>query len=138
MNSQVRTRLRVLVADDEHLIADTLARILSDHGFEASAVYSGAEAVELVDGWQPNVFLSDVIMPGITGIEAAIRIRARIPNCRVLLLSGQAATSNLLKEGSARGHAFEILLKPIHPAELLKRLRAICRESGLAARDDAA
>lgn len=117
-------RPRVLVADDERIIADTLGLILTQNGFEAAAVYSGQHAVDAARTFHPDIFLADVVMPGISGIDAAIQICALIPDCRVLLLSGQAATSDLLHNARLRGHEFEILLKPIHPSQLLARLRS--------------
>jgi len=117
-------RLRVLIADDERIIADTLAMILNQSGFEAATVYSGHKAVEAARQFRPQVFLADVVMPGMSGIEAAIQICSMIPECRVLLLSGQAATSDLLRDARVRGHEFEIVLKPVHPNQLLERLRA--------------
>jgi CheY-like chemotaxis protein len=116
-------RLRVLIADDERIIADTLGLILNQNGFEAATVYSGQKAVETARHFHPNVFLGDVVMPGMSGIEAAIQICTMIPGCRILLLSGQAATSDLLRDARVRGHDFEILLKPVHPNQLLDRLR---------------
>lgn len=116
-------RPRVLVADDERLIADTLGMILNQNGFEAATVYGGQKAVETARAFLPDVFLADVVMPGMSGIEAAIQISSLIPNCRVLLLSGQAATADLLRDARVRGHDFEILLKPVHPSQLLDRLR---------------
>lgn len=117
-------RTRVLIADDERIIADTLGLILNQNGFAAAAVYSGPQAVEAARQFKPQVFLADVVMPGMSGIEAAIQICTMIPACRVLLLSGQAATSDLLRDARVRGHDFEILLKPVHPNQLLERLRA--------------
>lgn len=117
-------RTRVLIADDERIIADTLGLILNQNGFAAAAVYSGPQAVEAARQFKPQVFLADVVMPGMSGIEAAIQICTMIPACRVLLLSGQAATSDLLRDARLRGHDFEILLKPVHPNQLLERLRA--------------
>lgn len=116
-------RLRVLVADDEHIIADTLGMILSQNGFEAATVYGGQRAVETARSFHPDVFLADVVMPGMSGIEAAIQISGMLPDCRILLLSGQAATADLLRDARVRGHDFEILLKPVHPNQLLDRLR---------------
>jgi CheY-like chemotaxis protein len=116
-------RLRVLIADDERIIADTLGMILNQTGFEAATVYGGQKAVETARHFRPDVFLADVVMPGMSGIEAAIQICTMIPGCRVLLLSGQAATSDLLRDARVRGHDFEILLKPVHPNQLLDRLR---------------
>jgi DNA-binding response OmpR family regulator len=113
-------RPRVLIADDERIIADTLGLILNQNGFEAATVYSGQKAVETARHFHPNVFLGDVVM---SGIEAAIQICTMIPGCRILLLSGQAATSDLLRDARVRGHDFEILLKPVHPNQLLDRLR---------------
>ena len=115
---------KVLVADDEQVIANTLAIILNQAGFEARAVYSGENALETVDAFQPNMLISDVIMTGMTGIEAAIQIRQRLPQCKVLLFSGQAATADLLEKARAQGHEFEILAKPVHPTDLLAKLRS--------------
>ena len=117
------TKPRVLVADDEQVIANTLAIILNQAGFEAKAVYSGENAVETLDSFQPNMLISDVIMTGMTGIEAAIKVRAKLPNCKILLFSGQAATADLLEKARSEGHEFEILAKPVHPTDLLAKLR---------------
>jgi CheY-like chemotaxis protein len=116
-------RPRVLVADDESVIADTLTIILGQNGYEATAVYCGAEAVERAKTWRPDLLLADVVMPDMSGIETAIRIRALVPTCRILLLSGQAATLDLMQDARQDGHEFEIILKPIHPTQLLARLQ---------------
>lgn len=118
------TKPRVLVADDEQVIANTLAIILNQAGFEAKAVYSGENALEIIDDFQPNMLISDVIMTGMTGIEAAIQVRAKLPACKILLFSGQAATADLLEKARAHGHEFEILAKPVHPTDLLAKLRS--------------
>lgn len=121
--TETKARPRVLVVDDERVIADTLAIILKQAGFDASPVYTGAEAVELARSVKPDLIISDVIMPpGIDGIEAAILIREFLPNCKILLFSGQAATKDLLDNAHARGYDFDILAKPVHPKELLAKL----------------
>jgi DNA-binding response OmpR family regulator len=116
---------KILVVDDEHTIADTLATILNNAGFEASAVYSGAEAVEVAKSVEPDLIISDVAMPDMNGIEAMILIRGFLPTCKVLLFSGQASTVDLLKSARAREYEFEILAKPIHPQDLIARLTAL-------------
>ncbi len=115
---------RVLVVDDERVIADTLAIILNQHGFEAAAVYTGTAAVERAKTVRPDLVISDVIMPDMNGIEAAIHIRKFLPGCKILLFSGQAATADLLENARAQGHEFEILAKPVHPQDLLAKLKA--------------
>jgi CheY-like chemotaxis protein len=114
---------KVLVADDEQVIANTLAIILNQAGFEARAVYSGEKAVEALDTFEPDMLITDVIMTGMTGIEAAIATQAKLPNCKILLFSGQAATADLLEKARQGGHEFEILAKPVHPTDLLAKLR---------------
>lgn len=116
--------LRVLVVDDEQLIADTLAAILGENGFSASAAYSGEEALQAARATPPDVVLSDVLMPRMSGVELGIRLRSEFPQTRVLLFSGQAATSELMRKAQADGHTFELFPKPIHPDELIARLKA--------------
>jgi DNA-binding response OmpR family regulator len=122
--TDTKTRHQVLVADDERVIADTLAMILNQSGFEARAVYSGEKALELASTFEPDMLISDVIMADLNGIDAAIRIRALRPGIKILLFSGQAATADLLEKARTQGYEFEILAKPVHPQDLLSRLRA--------------
>ena len=114
---------KVLVADDERVIADTLAMILNQSGFEARVAYSGEKALELATDFQPEMLISDVIMAGLNGIDAAIKIREVLPSIKILLFSGQAATADLLEKARGQGYEFEILAKPVHPQDLLAKLR---------------
>jgi CheY-like chemotaxis protein len=118
-----RPKPRVLVVDDERVIADTLAIILNQAGYEASAVYSGSGAVEQAKSIRPDLLISDVMMPDMNGIDAAILVRAALPSCKILLFSGQAATADLLETARRHGHEFEILAKPVHPQDLLAKLK---------------
>ena len=61
-------------------------------------------------------------IPAMSGIDMSVRIRQLYPNCKVLLFSGQAATAELLDKAQTCGHQFEVLLKPVHPTELLAKL----------------
>ena len=116
-------RPKVLVVDDEQVIADTLAKILDINGYDASAVYSGLAAIDSARELRPDLIISDVIMQDMDGIEAAIHIREFLPSCKILLFSGQAATADLLENARSQGHDFEILAKPVHPSELLAKLK---------------
>lgn len=123
--SETSSKPKVLVADDERVIANTLAMILNQSGFEATAVYSGEEALEEAEKSHPDMLITDVIMTGLTGIEVAIKLREQLPAIKVLLFSGQAATADHLEKARAEGHDFEILAKPIHPQDLLNKLRNV-------------
>jgi CheY-like chemotaxis protein len=114
---------RILVVDDEALIADTIVQILNRNGYVAQAAYSGADAIEAARRISPELVLSDVLMPFIDGVEAAIAIRKLLPDCRIVLFSGQAATVEILARARDRGYNFELLPKPIHPTKLLQHLR---------------
>src|ERR1700676_3661936 len=96
------SKRNVLVADDEQVIANTLAIILNQAGFEARAVYSGEKAIESLESFQPDMLISDVIMTGMTGIEAAIITRRKLPQSKILLLSRQGATADLLEKARAQ------------------------------------
>lgn len=122
-SEQTLSKRRVIVMDDEQVIANTLAIILNQAGFEARAVFSGEQAIELLESFQPEMLIADVVMPGMPGIEAAIVIRNKLPKCNILLFSGQAATAELLEKARTQGHEFEILAKPVHPSDLLAKLR---------------
>jgi CheY-like chemotaxis protein len=112
---------RVLVVDDEPVIADTLLKIFSKAGYEARAVHSAEEAILLVitAQWVPHFTLVDVHLPGMNGIDLAILLRAECPDCRISLFSGQTSTSALLDAAASEGHFFEVLAKPVHPSDLL-------------------
>jgi DNA-binding response OmpR family regulator len=109
----------VLVVDDESLIADTLVMILRQQGYAADAAYDGWSALEAVKLIPPDLLITDVAMPGMSGIDLAIAVRSSLPSCKVLLFSGQASTSDLLREAERQGHTFTLLAKPIHPRDLL-------------------
>ena len=118
-------RARVLVVDDEHAIAETLSLILVKSGFETAVAHDEREAVAKARSWRPDAVVSDVVMPVMDGIEAAIEILSFLPACKIALLSGKAATSDLVRHAALKGHYFEILAKQAPPAELLRELSGI-------------
>jgi len=114
---------KVLVLDDEHVIADSVAAILNSSGFEAIARYDGHSALQFIQSECPDILLSDVVMPQLNGIEVAKSVRTHCPGTRIVLISGNANTPNLLQHATAEGAPFELLAKPIHPVHLLRILR---------------
>jgi DNA-binding NtrC family response regulator len=113
----------VFVVDDEPVIAQTLAIILNQAGFQAHAFNHPEKAMAARAQHTPDLLISDVVMPGMTGIELALYFRREQPGCKILLFSGQAATVALLEQARLQGHDFDLLSKPIHPADLLSKLR---------------
>ena len=119
-------KTRVLVIDDDHMVADTLAEILRLHGFSPVALYSGEEAIEFVERFQPDIVLSDIRMHGVDGIEAAKTIRQRHPECRVILFTASTVSSKTKQAIERSG--FELLRRPLHPHSVLSALNQPQRE----------
>ena len=113
----------ILIVDDEPAIANSLSLILEHHGYRCIVADSGEQAVELARSTPPHVLVCDVIMHEMNGIEAARQIRSLCPECRIILMSGNVNTTQLLEHARSAGDDFEILAKPFHPAELIDKLR---------------
>ncbi len=115
----------IYVVDDEKIIAVTLAAILKKAGLQALAFTDPLNALETARSNAPDLLLTDVVMPQLSGIDLAIQLSEFCPSCKVLLFSGQAATSDLLDAAREQGHEFSILSKPIHPTDLLATISSL-------------
>ena len=115
----------VLVVDDERVVADTLALVLRDSGFDVTTAYSGETAIAIAQNSQPHFLVCDIfLLSSMTGIDAAIQIRALWPDCGIILISGLPESLDLLDKARMGGHEFEILAKPFHPTVLIDMLRS--------------
>ena len=115
----------IFVVDDEKAIAETLAIILGKSGFVATSFTNPLEALEKAPMKSPGLLLSDVVMPVLSGVDLAVQIKEKCPNCKILLFSGQAETTDLLTAARKQGHNFPLVAKPIHPANLILRIREL-------------
>jgi CheY-like chemotaxis protein len=116
---------KILVVDDERGIADSLVLILNQSGFEATAAYNGKTAIAQVLTSCPEILLSDVIMPGVNGVEAAKIALSHCPDMKIVLFSGQAASLDLVDKANEAGFRFQLLAKPIEPEDLIAALHAV-------------
>lgn len=112
----------VIVVDDEELVADTIALILRSNGYEAIALYDPKSAIAQLETIKSAIVISDIEMPGMNGVQLAVFVQERYPDSRVILISGQADGIESLDEARRNGHVFEILQKPIPPADLLTKI----------------
>ncbi len=123
-------KYKILVVDDERAIAATLDKILKGRGYETAIAFSGEEAIVMACSFHPDCIVSDVTMGVMNGIEAATEILRTLPECKVLLISGNAGYGDLLEDARAKGADFDILLKPVPPTELLARIAHLLSIAG--------
>jgi DNA-binding NtrC family response regulator len=116
----------ILVVDDERSLADTLAAMMQVVGWRSRAVYCAEEAIEIFrTEEEPALMISDVVMPGANGVELAVQVRRLWPQVQILLVSGNAATQEIVNTAHADGHAFELLAKPVPPKQLLLKVASL-------------
>ena len=114
----VDERATILVVDDEPLVADTLAMILTHAGYRAMRAYDARTALYMASVRPPDLLITDVAMPEMNGVELALGMVAIVPTCQVVLFSGHARTVDLMMAYDA-GYEFPLMAKPMHPREML-------------------
>jgi CheY-like chemotaxis protein len=122
--------MKIIVVDDEPIIADTLANILNGEGHNALAFSGGEPALRLAEVMRPDLLVTDVVMPGMDGIETAKAMLRVAPDCRIILFSGQAQSTDLVSKARAEGHSFEVLAKPVNPELLLAAINRTRPDGG--------
>lgn len=112
---------RILVVDDDRLVADTLALIFIKSGFDVRTAYSADQALESARVFNPNLLLCDVTMPGRDGLALVCDITHELPACRIIMLTGFYSNLKSVREQSTRlGRHVGILTKPCQPVDLLR------------------
>jgi CheY-like chemotaxis protein len=110
-----------------------LALIINLNGFEATAVYSGEQALETAITLKPDALISDICMGKMSGIDAAVLIQRIVSDCAIILISGVAG-DDVLSQAAAAHPAFAVFEKPLDPRVLidfLKRFAASKAAGGL-------
>ncbi|HEY0263158.1 MAG TPA: response regulator [Granulicella sp.] len=117
---------RILVVDDERIVADTLRMIFSKHGFDVRARYDVDEALRCVKDFVPELVLCDISMPGRDGLELLQEVSRLLPECRLLVLTGNYANLGRVREQAMRlARPAGILTKPCQPDDLLREAGAL-------------
>lgn len=116
---------RILIVEDEKVVADTLGQILGANGYDIRVVYSAEDAVSIIDGWPPDLAILDVMLPRMNGIELAVILKENFSRCHVLLFSGQPSVGALMQKAKNEGHEFDILAKPVHPTVMLNAISTL-------------
>lgn len=114
---------RILIVDDETAILDTLQILLRREGFEVTAAQSGREALAYLEDETPHVVLSDIRMPGVSGLDLLAAVRERDPELPVILMTAQASLQSAMQ--AVNQGAFYYLQKPFSNDELV----TLCRRA---------
>jgi CheY-like chemotaxis protein len=114
---------RVLIVEDDEIVAELAAGMMSELGFETVIAHSGKEALERLSGGpRPQLIFSDIVMPGgISGLELAEKVRSRFPELPILLTTGYS-------EEVGGNHGFPVLHKPYELESLADALSGVLKK----------
>jgi len=124
---------RVLVIDDEAVIRDLIAEILADAGFDVTSAASATDGLEELGSHRFDIVVSDIVMPGLTGIELLEQVRLQRPSLPVVLVTG-AGTHAMLTDALSGG-ADGLVMKPFSHAELVRAVTTALERSRRAQRE---
>ena len=123
-------RQRVLVVDDDRLVADTLQMIFVANGFDSEACYSAAEGLTRAREFAPELLLCDVTMPDENGLALADAVARELPSCQVLMLTAYSSNAAKVEECAARmRRRLKLLNKPCRPELLLEEVNAMLAQT---------
>jgi DNA-binding NtrC family response regulator len=113
----------IVVVDDERIIAESAAMILRWKGFNVQSFTNPFEALRSMRARAPDLLLCDISMPLMSGIELASQVHQECPGCKVVLITGESDVEQTWETIKSRGHDFDLVLKPLHPVELVLRVQ---------------
>lgn len=121
---------RVLIVDDDPLVADTLNLIFRANGYNSEAVYSAADGLARARTFAPLLLLCDITMPEQNGLELAETVQQEMPQCKLLMLTAYAANNSKVEQHAARTRRpLRLLHKPCRPEILLREASDLLQSS---------
>jgi two-component system response regulator MprA len=128
------TLARVLVAEDDRGVRESLVRALRFEGYDVEAVYDGAQALEAVGDRPPDVVILDVMMPYVDGLTVCRELRDRHRALPILMLTARHEVSD--RVAGLDAGADDYLVKPYAMSELAARVRALLRRTSVSGARD--
>jgi len=111
---------KILVIDDDSLVRDTLVRILERKGYQVLVASDGLRGLRMFRSEQPDLVITDIIMPEKEGLETIREIRCECPDAKIIAISGGARIGNMdFLDVAGKLGASEIIPKPFDPADLV-------------------
>jgi DNA-binding NtrC family response regulator len=125
-----RARQNVLVVDDDAATCEGLTALLASWGYQASAVSNGQAALRRCNQDLPHAIVSDLLMPGMTGLEFIEALHERVHQVAIIMLTGQATIETAVQ--AMKLGAYDYLPKPLEPAKLRAVLEKGLNQVGFA------
>lgn len=117
---------RILVIDDDRLVADTLSLIYKANGFDSEARYSAADGLARARTFEPSLVLCDVTMPEESGLSVAEKMNYEQPHCKMLMITAYSSNAAKVELQSIRlKRELRLLAKPCPPVELLRATHSL-------------
>jgi CheY-like chemotaxis protein len=111
---------KILVVDDDSLVRDTLVRILERKGYQVLVASDGLCGLSMFRSEQPDLVITDIIMPEKEGLQTIREIRSECPDARIIAISGGARIGNMdFLNFAGKLGASEIMPKPFDPTDLV-------------------
>lgn len=124
--SEENGKYRILVVEDERLLLKTIAFKLSKEGYDVKTAGDGKQAMEVFDSFQPNLMVSDVMMPFVNGLELVKRVKDKDSNgVKVILLTSLGQEDTVMKAFELGADDF--MTKPFSPTELTLRIKRLLK-----------
>ena len=124
---------RILVVEDEPMVAEVVERYLHREGYDVAVVQDGREVLTAVEERSPDLIVLDIMLPGVDGIEICRHVRARSAVPIIMLTARGDEVDRLLGLGLG---ADDYIVKPFSPRELVARVKAVLRRAGNQAQVD--
>ena len=120
---------KILVIDDEDMVRDVLRQTLEREGYEVEVAADGGKGLDLFQAWNPDLVITDILMPGKEGLETIRELRNLSPAVKIIAISGggDRGDLNFLRAASMFG-AVRTLSKPISRDVLLPMVRDLVGE----------
>jgi DNA-binding NtrC family response regulator len=113
-------RSRVFVVDDDRSVADMVAMVLHQAGFQVTTFYDAVSATQYALECEPHTVVTDFSMPHMNGLELAAWLQDHFPDCKIVIISGEAAA---IAEQANDGLKFTLLQKPVKPQIMIAAVR---------------
>lgn len=123
----METKAKVLVVDDEDDIREFLAYNLSKNGYQVEVAADGLEALKVAEHFNPHIFVLDIMMPGMSGVELCRKIRAKPEFKDVLITMLTARQEDQIQIEALNVGADDYITKPLKPSVFLSRINALLR-----------